>query len=121
MLGVFVRIGDLFDDLAHFKGLDIYGKDKQYTRLFKLWCVKLDDLTIDQVARGITTLEARVAEAARDNVKCYPPNYAQFRGMCLAKEKKSGVKSTFVKIPPMALSSDERKERMRKLRGDLKI
>lgn len=121
MLGVFVRLGDLFDDLAHFKGLDIYDSDKQYTRIFKLWCAKLDELTIEQVSKGIATLELRVSEAARDNVKYYPPNYAQFKGMCLSEEKKANVRSTFEKLPPSVLTGEDRKERMKKLRGDLRI
>lgn len=114
ILGVFARLGDLFGELAHSRGLDIHDIDKNYTREFKLWCKKLDHLGADDIAVGIFTLESRIAEASSEGEKSYPPSYAEFIGLCT--QEKSWVRSTFKRLPPSILTSKEKKERMKLLR-----
>lgn len=58
-----------------------------FTDTFKLWCVKLKDLRVEDFARGTIEMEKRAEEIyksgdERGHREMWPPSFAEFRGMC---------------------------------------
>lgn len=120
VLALFVRLADLFGELAKAKGLVIESEKGGYTREFKLWCTKLNDLNIEEVTRGIENLEKRIEEAYRENIKSYPPSYSEFRGLCFCGRNLSKYRS-WKGLPKSVMSNEERKAKMAELRKNLGI
>jgi hypothetical protein len=58
-----------------------------FTDTFKLWCVKLKDLRVEDFARGTIEMEKRAEEIYKSgddkgHREMWPPSFAEFRGMC---------------------------------------
>lgn len=119
--GLFARFGDLFGELARSKGLEIKGADGSYTRIFQLWCKKLDDLAPCQIANGVDNLEKRIEECAKNGEKSWPPTYAEFRGLCRISTEEKRMYRTWRGLPAPEMTNEEKKAAMKKMRGDLKI
>lgn len=120
VLGLFARLGDLFQDLAKSKGLEIHDDKGNYTRVFELWCKKLCDLRPDQIASGVTNLEKRIEDVTKENDgrKVYPPTYSEFRGLCFISKTEKAMYRTWKGLPVPKMSNEDKKEAMKKLRGD---
>ena len=120
-MGLFARFADLYDSLARSKGLEIKREgSSEYTREFQLWCLKLDDIDMQGIARGVELLEKRIITNSSQGVKSWPPSYAEFKGMCIKPAEKAAHKD-YIPLPAPKMSDEERKERMKKLRGDLGV
>lgn len=119
-LGIFARFGDLFQNKCKVQGIVIYDDDDKYTETFKLWCVKLDQakMTVEGVAQGIKHLEEHIRDSIRSDNEVWPPSYAEFIGHC-QKQKERG--KLWKSLPRPTMTDEQKKERMKKLRGDLKI
>ena len=125
ILALFARFGDLYGELAKSKGLEIYREDKfgnlssEFTREFQLWCLKLNDLEMDDIARGVEVLEKRIEANSTQGVKSWPPSYPEFRGMCIKPAEKASHKD-YIPLPAPKMTNEERKERMRIILQGLK-
>ena len=117
MLGLFARFGDLYGELARSKGLEIFRENNpnEFTREFNLWCLKLDDIDMEGIARGVELLEKRIITNSSQGVKSWPPSYAEFKGLCIKPAAKACHKM-HVALPAPTLSNDEKKDRMAALR-----
>ena len=116
MLGLFARFGDLYGELARSKGLEIKREgSSELTREFQLWCLKLDDIDMEGIARGVELLEKRIITNSSQGVKSWPPSYAEFKGLCIKPAAKACHKD-YVPLPAPTLSNDEKKDRMAALR-----
>ncbi len=87
VLGLFARMGALYRNKARSEGLVIYSSEDdeklgRYSENFKLWCVKLKDLTIEDFKIGMIEMEKRAEEFYQKNVEMWPPSYAEFRALC---------------------------------------
>lgn len=87
VLGLFVRMAALYRNKAKSEGLVIYSSQDdealgKYSENFKLWCVKLKDLTIDDFRIGMIEMEKRAEELYQENKEMWPPSYAEFRALC---------------------------------------
>lgn len=119
-LGIFARFGDLFQNKCKASGIIIYDDDDKYTETFKLWCVKLDQakLTVEDVARGIKHLEEHIRDSVRSDNEVWPCSYPEFIGHCQAQKERGKL---WKSLPKPTLTDEQKKERMKKLRGDLNI
>jgi len=116
MLGLFARFSDLYGNLAQSKGLEIYREgSSELTREFQLWCLKLDDIDMEGIARGVELLEKRIITNSSQGVKSYPPSYAEFKGLCIKPAAKACHKM-HVALPAPTLSNEDKKDRMAALR-----
>lgn len=116
MLGLFARFSDLYGELARSKGLEIYREgSSELTREFQLWCLKLDDIDMAGIARGVELLEKRIIKNSTDGVKSWPPSYAEFKGLCIKPAAKACHKD-YVPLPAPTLSNEDKKDRMKELR-----
>jgi hypothetical protein len=121
MLGLFARFGDLYGELARSKGLEIKReKSTEYTREFQLWCLKLDDIDMEGIARGVEILEKRIITNSTHGVKSWPPSYAEFKGMCIKPAEKAAHKD-YVRLPSPKMSDEQRIEKMSEMRRKLGI
>lgn len=84
MLGLFVRMGELFRNKAKSEGLIIYFDENKgvYSETFKLWCVKLKDLTIENFRTGTLGMEEKAEAMYRAKKEMWPPSFAEFRALC---------------------------------------
>ncbi len=92
----------------------IYDGD-EYSADFKLWCWKLNDLTLAQFKQGVEMMEAQEASARRTGEDSWPPSYAGFIG--LATMRRGPPAGTFEKLPPPSLSKEERRELLNKVKA----
>jgi len=58
-----------------------------FTDTFKLWCVKLKDLKVEDFARGTIAMEKQAEEIYKYGDKkgrreMWPPSFAEFRALC---------------------------------------
>jgi hypothetical protein len=121
ILGLFARFGDLYGELARSKGLEIKRENSsEYTREFQLWCLKLDDIDMKGIARGVELLEKRIIANSSEGVKSWPPSYAEFKGMCIKPAAKAAYKD-YVPLPAPKMSDEERKDKMLEMRRKLGI
>ncbi len=121
ILALFARFSDLYGNLAKSQGLEIYREgSSEFTREYQLWCLKLDDIGMEGIARGVDLLEKRIITNSSQGVKSWPPSYAEFKGMCIKPAEKAAHKD-YIPLPAPILSNEDKKDRMAKLRGDLKI
>ena len=119
ILALFARFSDLYGELAKSKGLEIKREgSSELTREFQLWCMKLDDLDMDSIARGVEVLEKRIETNSTQGTKSWPPSYPEFKGMCIKPTEKACHKD-YVPLPAPKLTNEDKKDRMKKLRGDL--
>ena len=113
VLGLFARFSDLYGALAQSKGLEIYRENSsEFTREYQLWCLKLDAVDMEGIARGVENLEKQIEENAKNGEKSWPPSYAEFRGLCYKAEAKACHKQ-HIAIPAPKMSKAERSEKMR--------
>ena len=121
MLGLFARFSDLYGELAKHKGLEIYREDKfgvlssELTREFQLWCLKLNDIDMQGIARGVEALENQIIKNSSKGEKSWPPSYAEFKGLCVISAKKAAHK-IHIALPPPILSDEEKAMRMKEIR-----
>ena len=116
ILALFARFSDLYGNLARSQGLEIYREgSSELTREFQLWCLKLDDIDMEGIARGVELLEKRIITNSSQGVKSWPPSYAEFKGLCIKPAAKACHKD-YVPLPAPTLSNDEKKDRMAALR-----
>jgi len=73
MLGLFTRLADIYGARCKPAGLIIHDDNGQYTRMFRLWCEKLNHLRIDQHKYAIGIIETTI-----DVRNSYPPTYAEY-------------------------------------------
>ena len=90
VLGLFTRMAELFRNKARSEGIVIF-KDEEagvFSDTFKLWCVKLKDLTIENFRVGTIAMEqkAEIMFAAGDEM--WPPRYAEFRALAFPKNNR---------------------------------
>lgn len=78
---------DLFGDLWTNKSGDQCDEQGSYQPTFLLWCRKCDGLKPTEYTKGFEQLEVNCRLALKLGKKCYPPNYAEFVGMCKADHK----------------------------------
>jgi hypothetical protein len=115
----------LYGSLAKSQGLEIYREDKlgklssEFTREFQLWCLKLNDLEMDDIARGVQVLEKRIETNSTQGVKSWPPSYPEFRGMCIKPAEKASHKY-YIPPPSQKMTNEERKDRMKVILQGLK-
>jgi len=119
MLGLFARFSDLYGALAQSKGLEIYREgSSELTREFQLWCLKLNDIDMEGIARGVEALENQIIKNSSNGEKSWPPSYAEFKGLCIKPAAKACHKKHInIGLPAPKMNDEERKERMNKLRG----
>lgn len=82
----------LFRNKAKSEGLIPFANEHHqkagiFTDTFKLWCVKLKDLRVEDFARGTIEMEKRAEEIYKSGDdkgrrEMWPPSFAEFRGMC---------------------------------------
>lgn len=120
ILDLFEALADLFQNKCKAQGLEIFDSDDKYTRTFKKWCRKLheSDITRKDIRRGLTHLEEAVRDAARSHNEMWPPDFASFIGHCQAQKERGKL---WKSLPKPTLTDEQKKERMKKLRGDLNI
>lgn len=84
VLGLFTRIAELFLNKASVHGLIVYFDEEKgiYSDAFKLWCVKLKDLTIEDFATGTLNMERKAEALYKANEEMWPPSFAEFRALC---------------------------------------
>ena len=87
VLGLFVRMAALYRNKARSEGLVIYSSEDderigKYSENFKLWCVKLKDLDIEDFRIGMIEMEKRAEDLYKENKEMWPPSYAEFRALC---------------------------------------
>ena len=125
ILALFARFSDLYGELAKSKGLEIYREDKfgklssEFTREFQLWCLKLNDLEMDDIARGVEVLEKRIEINSTQGVKSWPPSYPEFKGMCIKPAEKASHRD-YIPLPAPKMTNEERKDRMKVILQGLK-
>jgi hypothetical protein len=111
--------------LAKSQGLEIYklGKNdeptNEFTREIQLWMLKLNDLEMDDIARGVQVLEKRIETNSTQGVKSWPPSYPEFRGMCIKPAEKASHKD-YIPLPAPKMTNEERKDRMKVILQGLK-
>ena len=117
MLGLFARFSDLYGALAQSKGLEIFREKNpnEFTREFNLWCLKLNDIDMEGIARGVGNLEKQIEENAANGKQSWPPNYCEFRGLCRLGVKRA-IHKTHVALPPPILSDEDKAMRMKDIR-----
>jgi len=115
---------ELFEALAKLlqgrsKGLEI-GDAPHYTDTFKTWCRKLHDaqITKQEMRLGLKKLEEREEEKGRGGKDVYTPSYAEFIGMCRSSNVRPEHKP-YIPLPAPTMSNEDKKERMKKLMGDM--
>ena len=97
--------------------MEIYREgSNEFTREYQLWCLKLDDVGMEGIARGVEMLEKRIIKNSTDGVKSYPLSYAEFKGLCIKPAAKAAYKD-YVPLPAPTLSNEDKKDRMKNLRG----
>jgi hypothetical protein len=118
---LFVRLADLYGDLAKSKGLSIKREESnEYTREFQLWCLKLKDLKDIDYAQGIENIEADIAHNANIGKKSYPPNYAEFIGLTQRKpQTQPAIYRSLAGLPAPTMTVEQRKKKMQQLRNQL--
>ena len=122
MTGIFLMISRLYKGLAKNEGFSIYRTDKlgkptsEFTREFQIWMVKLNDLSSEEIAAGAKKMEDQIVKESSEGVKSYPPSYATFKGLCIKKVSKACHKQ-HVALPSPTLSNEDKKDRMKNLRG----
>lgn len=79
---VFNQMIDLFGELWISRNDEILNRTEQHTKSFIRWCAKLDGLTRKQIKQGFVQVESDCVEASKNSKKSYPPNWAEFIGMC---------------------------------------
>ncbi|WP_444959690.1 hypothetical protein [Microbulbifer sp. VVAC002] len=82
----------------------VYGED------FMLWARKTRNLSDKDWARGMENVEHRNTEAARNGEASWPPNYAEFLGLCLPAPGSAAHKD----FEPLALPDKNAQDRARK-------
>jgi hypothetical protein len=82
----------------------VYGED------FMLWARKTQGLSDKDWARGMENIEHRNIEAARRGESSWPPNYAEFLGLC----QPSPGSAAHNRFKPLALPDDGAQERARR-------
>lgn len=73
---------ELFGDLWISKAGHQCDEQGVYLPTFLLWCRKCDGLAPKEYKKGFEQLEEKCRLAEQAGETCYPPNYAQFIGMC---------------------------------------
>jgi len=84
VLGLFTRMAELFRNKARSEGLIIYFDEEKeiYSDTFKLWCVKLKDLTIEHFRDGTLAMEQQAEAMYKSGEQMWPPSFAEFRALC---------------------------------------
>ena len=120
MLGLFARFSDLYGALAQSKGLEIFREKNpnEFTREFNLWCLKLNDIDMQGIARGVEALENQIIKSSSKGEKSWPPSYAEFKGLCIKPASKA-CHRMHIALPAPTLSNEDKKDRMANLRGNL--
>ena len=87
VLGLFTRMAELFRNKARSEGIVIYKNEAEgiFSDTFKLWCVKLKDLTIENFRTGTIAMERRAEDCFSRNVEMWPPSFAEFRALAFPK------------------------------------
>jgi hypothetical protein len=84
-------MGALFRNKAKSEGLMMFASPAHeargdFTDTFKLWCVKLKDLQVENFACGTLEMEKRAEEIYRTETgkkqEMWPPSFAEFRAIC---------------------------------------
>ncbi|MBL4575590.1 MAG: hypothetical protein JKY51_05780 [Opitutaceae bacterium] len=121
MLGLFARFSDLYGELARHKGLEIYrgNNPNELTREFQLWCMKLDSVDMQGIARGVEALEKQIEENSAKGEKSWPPSYAEFKGMCKQSTTKALYKQHIALPSGKELSKEELVNKMADFRKKL--
>lgn len=89
---LFARMAALFRSKARAEGLIMFANEHHqkagiFTDTFKLWCVKLKDLRVEDFACGTIEMEKRAEEIYKSGDEkgrreMWPPSFAEFRAMC---------------------------------------
>ena len=119
-MGLFARFADLYDGLARAKGLEIFRENNpnEYTREAQLWMLKLNDIDMQGIARGVEALENQIIKNSTQREKSWPPSYAEFKGLCIKPASKA-CHRMHIALPAPTLSNEDKKDRMANLRGNL--
>ncbi len=120
ILDLFEALADLFQNKCKAQGLEIFDSDDKYTRTFEKWCRKLHeaDITRKDIRRGLTHLEEAVRDAVRNDNEMWPPDFASFIGHCQTQKERG---QWYKRLPKPQMTDEQKKEAMKKLRGDLNI
>ncbi len=82
MAVLWMKMGDLFNNLWISREGEICDKEGIYLHGFLLWCRKCNGLSPREYKKRFEQLEEKCRLAEQAGKKCYPPNYAEFIGMC---------------------------------------
>lgn len=77
-------MAELFRNKARSEGLIIYSDEDKgmFSDTFKLWCVKLKDLTIEDFRDGTLAMEQMAEALYKSGEQMWPPSFAEFRALC---------------------------------------
>lgn len=77
-------MAELFRNKARSEGLIIYFDEEKgvFSDTFKLWCVKLKDLTIENFRDGTLAMEQQAEAMYKTGEQMWPPSFAEFRALC---------------------------------------
>lgn len=83
-------MGALFRNKAKAEGLLIYLSEHDeergiFSETFKLWCVKLKDLTAENFQAGTIGMEQKAEAMYQAGEEMWPPSFAEFRALCFPK------------------------------------
>ena len=119
MLDLFEALGDLFQNQCKAQGLEIKDHEGKYSRTFQKWSRKLHEAGIgrEDMRRGINKLEQLKRDAARTGGEVWPPDYATFIEHC--KKREQAAYKSWEGLPKPTLSNEEKKDRMKALRGKI--
>ena len=107
VLALFARMGALFRNKARSDGLLIFANkhDEEheiYTDTFKLWCVKLRDLTAADFERGTLVMEKRAMDLYQQGEEMWPPSFAEFRALAFqATSRDTQAHNPFERLPAL--------------------
>lgn len=84
---MFARMAALFRNKAKSEGLIPFANEHHqkagiFTDTFKLWCVKLKDLGVEDFARGTIAMEQKAEAMYQQGEQMWPPSFAEFRALC---------------------------------------
>lgn len=80
-------MAELFRNKARSEGIVIFKSETHeeqgiFSETFKLWCVKLKDLTIEDFRTGTLAMEQKAEAMYRQGDEMWPPSFAEFRALC---------------------------------------
>lgn len=120
MLDLFEALADLYQGKCEYAGLVIHDQSGNYSRLFQKWTRKLYQAQIkkEDIRRGLKHLEEQNRDSSRTGNEIWPCDYATFIGHC-QKQKEREERKDWKRLEKSKMSNEERKQKMKKLRGDM--